>query len=249
MTRDVPLPRYDYYQTPEQLIVAVYVKGYGTPTLKDEVKVDFQSNAVIITLPPLDGSDEAKRIALEPLWASIVPERSTIRVLSTKIELKLAKTSPLNWPTLLSDPSKPTPSSSSTMTPPVSNAMTTSPPAEPEASSSTTRPSSESTPTDPEPATRKTVNSLSSSSKKNWDKVIDDELDEGDPSKDPNAGGDAALQKFFSQIYAGADDDTKRAMIKSFTESGGTTLSTDWSNIGKEQTPIRPPEGMEVRKM
>jgi suppressor of G2 allele of SKP1 len=69
--------------------------------------------------------------------------------------------------------------------------------------------------------------------KKNWDKLVDD-LDEDEAAESgPNAGGDAALQKLFSSIYATADDDTKRAMIKSFTESGGTTLSTDWSNVGK----------------
>jgi hypothetical protein len=37
----------------------------------------------------------------------------------------------------------------------------------------------------------------------------------------------------FASIYANADPDTRRAMIKSYTESGGTTLSTDWSSIGK----------------
>ena len=69
--------------------------------------------------------------------------------------------------------------------------------------------------------------------KKNWDKLVND-LDEDEANaNDPNAGGDAALQKLFAGIYANASDDTKRAMIKSFTESGGTTLSTDWSTVGQ----------------
>jgi len=103
--------------------------------------------------------------------------------------------------------------------------------------------------------------------KKNWDKVVDAELEDKPDSGDPvrseicpftftqrtsvcitvclhgtklifvcleqNAGGDAALQTLFSSIYANADDDSKKAMIKSYTESGGTTLSTDWGSIGK----------------
>ncbi|WWD17630.1 hypothetical protein CI109_102071 [Kwoniella shandongensis] len=240
-TNDIPIPRYDFYQTPEQLIVAVYVKGYGGPEIKDRVKVDFQPQAAIIDLPPLNDESETKRISLEPLWSHIVPERSTIRVLSTKIELKLAKVSSANWPTLLSDPSQP--STSAPLAPPPTTA------AHPEASSSTSKPSTEIDALPQSSTTKDTIKTGNSSKKKNWDKVVDDELEEGDQTKDPNGGGDAALQKFFSQIYSGADDDTKRAMIKSFTESGGTTLSTDWNNIGKETTPIRPPDGMEVRKV
>lgn len=33
-------------------------------------------------------------------------------------------------------------------------------------------------------------------------------------------------------------------MIKSFTESGGTNLSTNWSEVKKEKVKITPPDGM-----
>ena len=39
-----------------------------------------------------------------------------------------------------------------------------------------------------------------------------------------------------------------RAMNKSYMESGGTVLSTNWEEIGKEKTPVKPPEGMEFKK-
>jgi len=57
--------------------------------------------------------------------------------------------------------------------------------------------------------------------------------------------GEAALNEMFQKIYGDANDDVKRAMNKSFQESGGTVLSTNWSEIGKEKTEIKPPDGME----
>lgn len=65
----------------------------------------------------------------------------------------------------------------------------------------------------------------SSSKKIDWSKfeVDDDEDAEGD-------GPDA----FFKKLYEGADENARRAMMKSFIESNGTTLSTDWGEVGNK---------------
>jgi len=60
--------------------------------------------------------------------------------------------------------------------------------------------------------------------------------------------GEAALNEMFQKIYGDANDDVKRAMNKSFQESGGTVLSTNWAEIGKEKVEVKPPDGMEWKK-
>lgn len=54
------------------------------------------------------------------------------------------------------------------------------------------------------------------------DEEIDSDYDTGD-----------AVDGFFKKLYAGADPDTRRAMMKSFSESNGTSLSTNWNEVGK----------------
>lgn len=228
MAKDIPIPRYDFYQTPNELILALYVKGYDK--LKDAVKVEFGTDYVIITLPALASSTEEQCITLRPLASTLSPG-STYRVLGTKIELKLLKAGGMTWPSLLAEEGK--------------GAIVPQQQA-PDSETSRSATGYGSTSGSKADAVAGDALGQEKKKKKNWDKIEDD--DEEPDHSDPNAGGDAALQKFFAQIYGNADEDTKRAMIKSFTESGGTTLSTDWSSIGKQTTPVRPPEGVEPRK-
>jgi suppressor of G2 allele of SKP1 len=56
------------------------------------------------------------------------------------------------------------------------------------------------------------------------------------------------VDDFFKKLYADADDDTRKAMMKSYQESGGTALSTNWSEVKKGKVETKPPEGMEAKK-
>jgi hypothetical protein len=95
----------------------------------------------------------------------------------------------------------------------------------------------------------------SKSGPKNWDKLAETltakkksaKKSKGDKKKENDGAGSSdedggidsdydtgdAVDGFFKKLYAGADDDTRRAMMKSYVESNGTALSTNWSEVGK----------------
>jgi len=81
----------------------------------------------------------------------------------------------------------------------------------------------------------------SSKIKKNWD-AISREVEEEKPQ------GEQALNKLFQDIFARGSDEQKRAMEKSFVESGGTVLSTNWQDVGSRKVEGSAPKGTEVRK-
>lgn len=68
-------------------------------------------------------------------------------------------------------------------------------------------------------------------SHKNWDAIERDVVRE---EENESPDGDEAVQKLFQSIYQNANEDTRRAMIKSFQTSGGTCLSTNWEEVEKK---------------
>jgi len=91
---------------------------------------------------------------------------------------------------------------------------------------------------------------------KNWDKVVDDITKkpkaDGASTQDidddlEDHGGDEA-NFFFKKLFAGASPETQRAMMKSYQESNGTVLSTNWEEVSKGKVETSPPDGMVERK-
>lgn len=75
---------------------------------------------------------------------------------------------------------------------------------------------------------------------KDWDKIAAEE--------EPEEYYDNGVDTFFKKIYGDGNDDQKRAMMKSFTESNGTTLSTDWKDVANRTVGVSPPDGVEAKK-
>jgi suppressor of G2 allele of SKP1 len=89
---------------------------------------------------------------------------------------------------------------------------------------------------------------------KDWDKVARDlaEKKKDKKGKDKEEGEEAdeldydsdegdPVNAFFKKLYKDADEDTRRAMMKSYIESNGTALSTNWAEVGKGKVETSPP--------
>jgi len=113
-----------------------------------------------------------------------------------------------------------------------------------ESSTSQTDPQSSSTSTSAPNIPKTNSRTRPYTSHRDWD-AIDRTLRLEEENEKPQ--GDEALNKLFQQIYANANEDTRRAMIKSMQTSGGTVLSTNWDEVSKTdyEKERQAPKGME----
>ncbi|KAH8120160.1 SGS-domain-containing protein [Phellopilus nigrolimitatus] len=161
-----------------------------------------------------------KKLVLQPLKGEIDTDASNFTVYKVKIEVRLVKKVQGRWGALRGD----------------SPDVLAGPAAPPFPAPST--------PLVP-------LNAAKPRPRKNWDSLTKEILSsEKDKSlnDDPNVGGDSTVNGFFQQLYAGADKDTKKAITKSYYESGGTTLSTNWSEVSKGKVEVKPPQGSEWKR-
>ncbi|EEH42632.1 co-chaperone SGT1 [Paracoccidioides brasiliensis Pb18] len=237
--------RHEWYQTADTVVITLYAKGVP----KEKADIDIQEDSLSITFPLASGSDFS--FNLEPLFAPVDSSVSKTSVMSTKIEVVLRKKqSSLKWAALEGTHRQANPTGANNAAPPITPTSILS-------SQPSTLLPTEGVPSYP---------TSSRTGLKDWDKVAssltkkkekkkssskgkeieaagseDDNDDEGLQSDDSDYGTGDPVDAFFKKLYANADPDTRRAMVKSYYESEGTALSTNWSEVSKGKVEPKPP--------
>jgi suppressor of G2 allele of SKP1 len=238
--------RHEWYQSAQSVTVTLYAKGVS----KTECEIDIKEDSVHVSFPNPLGQHSEYSFNIDPLFALIDPTQSKGAVLSTKIELTLKKAqSGQKWHDL--EGSAPLKVQAQTLESNGDDALKAAVMSDVQKASSTTLTtdapnkapsyptSSRNGPKDwdrvAKDLTSKTVASEKKSKKvdKNKKGETDSEPEQAE-DEDSDYGGDA-VDGFFKKLYAGADPDTRRAMMKSYYESNGTALSTNWKDVGSKK--------------
>ncbi|KAF2673553.1 SGS-domain-containing protein [Microthyrium microscopicum] len=214
--------KHDWYQSADKVYFTLLAKGVP----EDKTSIDIHAESLTISFPTITGGDYD--FSLEPLYAPIDPEASISKISATKIEITLKKVTASKWPTLEGVAKPVAPSNPTGMDAVIREKVLGS-----EAPSTAAAPV-------PEKSSAPAYPTSSRTGPKNWDKLADEIGDDA-------TGGDD-VNNFFQSLYKGADPDTQRAMMKSYQESNGTVLSTNWSEVGKGQVETAPPDGMVAKK-
>ncbi|KAL6913832.1 hypothetical protein ACHAPO_002283 [Fusarium lateritium] len=239
-------PRIQEFQNNDTMSVSIFSKKVN----KDKLQVVFKDD--FVSLDSVVWPDGTERCLSFHTWGPINTDTSTYRVTPNKVELTLKKKSPGMWKQLKKDGDNNTASSSAlneeteklkllkearkkAMDTAAASGEATSAVQEGEATIIDNNGKGKA-PASPEssskyPASSKTEN-------KNWDSIGAD-ID-SDEEKDVNV--------FFKKLFKGATPEQQRAMMKSFTESNGTSLSTDWDDVKDRKVETVPPEGVEAKK-
>lgn len=185
---------------------------------KDKANIEIDKDSLSISFP-VESTGSQFEYSLDPFYAEVDPAQSKSRITATKIEVTLKKATPgVKWHNLEGD-REVSQGTENTTTAIPSHVL------------------------QPKPDAGPAYPTSSKKGVKNWDKLAKDNLDDDD-----DAGEGDETSRFFKNLYKGAGAEQQRAMMKSYQESGGTVLSTDWSSVGSKYVQPEPPEGMEAKK-
>ncbi|PGH16341.1 hypothetical protein AJ79_01883 [Helicocarpus griseus UAMH5409] len=227
--------RHEWYQSHDNVVVTLYAKGVP----KEKADIDIKEDSLSITFPLPTGSDFS--FNLDPLFASVDASTSKATVMSTKVEIILRKKQPGQKWAALEDTSR-TVGSDSKVTSTIPTAVLSSRPTNTGAPSYPT--SSRTGPKNWDQVAASLIKKKKkTSSKGNGERAEGDKDadDEGALSDNSDYGTGDPVDGLFKKIYADSDADTRRAMVKSFYESEGTALSTNWAEVSKGKVEARPP--------
>ncbi|KJE90127.1 hypothetical protein CAOG_01476 [Capsaspora owczarzaki ATCC 30864] len=217
--------RHDWFQTASHVSIAVFIKQVQ----REHVKLDLTPSTVSLTVK-LPASTSEYSLELD-LHRPIVVAESSFNVFGTKIEIQLKKQDQgVRWDALEGQASSTAPAAvmadgSSSSAPVAAAAAAAAAPAAESSGKALSYPTSAKRPHD-------------------WDKLVA-EVNEEEKNEKPT--GDDALNALFKQIYSNGNEETRRAMNKSFSESGGTVLSTNWGEVGSGEVKVQPPAGVQPK--
>jgi suppressor of G2 allele of SKP1 len=184
----------------------------------DKTQITITERTLNITFP-VASSGSTYDYTLDPLFAAVNVNNCITRILPTKVEIILSKATPgQKWHALESSE------------PVVADAPSTADSSKPDAPKPTTFTTA--------PSAGPVYPTSSKTGPKNWDNIAggDDDDDEGD-----------GANSFFKKLFKDATPEVQRAMMKSYTESNGTSLSTNWEEVSKGKVETLPPDGMEAK--
>ncbi|KAF7885193.1 hypothetical protein EAF00_011011 [Botryotinia globosa] len=218
--------RQEWIQSNSKVTITIYAKGVA----KDTAQINIEEGQVEVSFP-IGQTGNTYDFTASPLFAQIDPSQSKFNITPFKIEIELYKIKQgLKWSKLEG-------------TEPIISTSTEE--KKPEIPAAVLNPSVEKAPSYP---------TSSRNGPKDWDALASSALKSEKKEGEKDTGGDSdgeggdPMDSFFKKLYKDADPDTKRAMMKSFQESNGTALSTNWSDVKKAPVKTQPPEGVEAKK-